>query len=125
PLLSCCLHFYFFLSSYLHHQALHSFPTRRSSDLILCSINRTITIMKCSCNGIKGITASYFIYTESELRHNNVIIQRDCIHYKFTPLKYYRSEEHTSELQSRFDIVCRLLLEKKKKNHSTLMSKNR
>src|SRR5699024_11638681 len=27
-----------------------------------------------------------------------------------------RSEEHTSELQSRFDIVCRLLLEKKKKN---------
>src|SRR6266513_2193715 len=27
-----------------------------------------------------------------------------------------RSEEHTSELQSRFDIVCRLLLEKKKNN---------
>src|SRR2546428_11765942 len=27
-----------------------------------------------------------------------------------------RSEEHTSELQSRSDIVCRLLLEKKKKN---------
>src|SRR5437868_13101195 len=25
----------------------------------------------------------------------------------------YRSEEHTSELQSRFDLVCRLLLEKK------------
>src|SRR5699024_11794815 len=30
---------------------------------------------------------------------------------KVTP----RSEEHTSELQSRFDLVCRLLLEKKKK----------
>src|SRR5207249_8872023 len=27
-----------------------------------------------------------------------------------------RSEEHTSELQSRFDLVCRLLLEKKKKH---------
>src|SRR5437868_9467368 len=27
-----------------------------------------------------------------------------------------RSEEHTSELQSRFDLVCRLLLEKKKTN---------
>src|SRR5699024_11347981 len=26
--------------------------------------------------------------------------------------KKYRSEEHTSELQSRFDLVCRLLLEK-------------
>src|SRR5699024_12010046 len=29
---------------------------------------------------------------------------------------YDRSEEHTSELQSRFELVCRLLLEKKKKN---------
>src|SRR5437868_10100564 len=34
-----------------------------------------------------------------------------------------RSEEHTSELQSRFDLVCRLLLEKKKKNKRT--KKNR
>src|SRR5699024_11593507 len=30
-----------------------------------------------------------------------------------------RSEEHTSELQSRFDLVCRLLLEKKKKDEKT------
>src|SRR2546421_8119220 len=30
-----------------------------------------------------------------------------------------RSEEHTSELQSRSDLVCRLLLEKKKKQRST------
>src|SRR5437868_11168298 len=30
-------------------------------------------------------------------------------------LRWNRSEEHTSELQSRFDLVCRLLLEKKKK----------
>src|SRR5699024_12011074 len=29
-------------------------------------------------------------------------------------IKNTRSEEHTSELQSRFDLVCRLLLEKKK-----------
>src|SRR2546422_2041356 len=28
-----------------------------------------------------------------------------------------RSEEHTSELQSRLHLVCRLLLEKKKQNH--------
>src|SRR5438874_9579537 len=34
------------------------------------------------------------------------------------PLQLRRSEEHTSELQSRRDLVCRLLLEKKKKiNH--------
>src|SRR5207249_9831827 len=30
-----------------------------------------------------------------------------------------RSEEHTSELQSRFDLVCRLLLEKKKKENES------
>src|SRR5699024_11472084 len=29
-----------------------------------------------------------------------------------------RSEEHTSELQSRFDVVCRLLLEKKNSKHN-------
>src|SRR5207249_9629676 len=32
-----------------------------------------------------------------------------------------RSEEHTSELQSRFDLVCRLLLEKKKIIHIKLI----
>src|SRR5438067_8964217 len=32
-----------------------------------------------------------------------------------------RSEEHTSELQSRFDLVCRLLLEKKKKKETMLV----
>src|SRR5438874_6737654 len=32
-----------------------------------------------------------------------------------------RSEEHTSELQSRRDLVCRLLLEKKKKKASYVM----
>src|SRR5438105_9262613 len=35
------------------------------------------------------------------------------LHISFPPL---RSEEHTSELQSRVDLVCRLLLEKKKTN---------
>src|SRR6476661_10186803 len=33
-----------------------------------------------------------------------------------------RSEEHTSELQSHLNIVCRLLLEKKKKNITTILS---
>ena len=34
--------------------------------------------------------------------------------------KYVRSEEHTSELQSLTNLVCRLLLEKKKKNKFVL-----
>src|SRR5437868_9568107 len=36
-----------------------------------------------------------------------------------------RSEEHTSELQSRFDLVCRLLLEKKKKKATRTSSLSR
>src|SRR5699024_12836474 len=35
----------------------------------------------------------------------------DRAHTRYPDLKIERSEEHTSELQSRFDIVCRLLLE--------------
>src|SRR2546429_5911050 len=37
-------------------------------------------------------------------------IRRDC---------RYKSEEHTSELQSRLHLVCRLLLEKKKNNYNS------
>src|SRR5258705_7193300 len=36
-----------------------------------------------------------------------------------------RSEEHTSELQSLRHLVCRLLLEKKKNNHSTMRGHRR
>src|SRR5260221_10820223 len=36
---------------------------------------------------------------------------------EFLPERRRRSEEHTSELQSHSDLVCRLLLEKKKKNN--------
>src|SRR5260370_27723434 len=34
---------------------------------------------------------------------------------------FERSEEHTSELQSHLNLVCRLLLEKKKKNKSNMI----
>src|SRR5690349_22911157 len=41
-----------------------------------------------------------------------------CLH----GYKEARSEEHTSELQSRRDLVCRLLLEKKKKKSSIIIT---
>src|SRR5690349_23538317 len=41
---------------------------------------------------------------------------RDACGYRPIPAGV-RSEEHTSELQSRRDLVCRLLLEKKNENH--------
>src|SRR5690554_3868698 len=55
--------------------------------------------------------------------HLNIKDERDALHLALLPGvsgKMYkgvkRSEEHTSELQSRPHLVCRLLLEKKKKN---------
>src|SRR5437667_4915683 len=39
-------------------------------------------------------------------------------------LERLRSEEHTSELQSHHDLVCRLLLEKKNKNTSTRLTRS-
>src|SRR5699024_12725927 len=38
--------------------------------------------------------------------------------FQVRPGHLLRSEEHTSELQSRFDLVCRLLLEKKKNTNN-------
>src|SRR5438874_5313509 len=69
-----------FFSGRGDHRDLHSFPTRRSSDLA----GRDLA----SAPGGNGLPY--------RLRH--------------AP----RSEEHTSELQSRRELVCRLLLEKKK-----------
>src|SRR5690349_23941324 len=45
-------------------------------------------------------------YTTAETRNSTPALRRES-----------RSEEHTSELQSRRDLVCRLLLEKKKKKN--------
>src|SRR2546422_8437552 len=53
-------------------------------------------------------------------------IRRDIIcHGKRHPVEMSaaRSEEHTSELQSRLHLVCRLLLEKKKKKNTTRLNR--
>src|SRR5699024_12777106 len=47
-----------------------------------------------------------------------LLILISLIHIQLQLSQLNRSEEHTSELQSRFDLVCRLLLEKKKKKNS-------
>src|SRR3712207_6891421 len=42
------------------------------------------------------------------------VLARDVVRYEGEPVALVRSEEHTSELQSRQYLVCRLLLEKRK-----------
>src|SRR5207249_11362486 len=95
---------------------LHSFPTRRSSDLArpvgahsmhFTPLARRIiriefTSVVLPTPGPPVMTTTRFataIFTASRWLGARV-------------LPVCRSEEHTSELQSRFDLVCRLLLEK-------------
>src|SRR5699024_11966032 len=58
-------------------------------------------------------------YSGLEELHENISENSDAHHEVFLleqakEIDWLRSEEHTSELQSRFDLVCRLLLEKQK-----------
>src|SRR5699024_12290492 len=79
------------------HRFLRSFPTRRSSDL--CSPMRWARLRSWSSpSSPAGAPGSWTADPDVTERH---------------PRSICRSEEHTSELQSRFDLVCRLLLEKK------------
>src|SRR5699024_12873179 len=90
-------HLLFFHSSGAH-RFLHSFPTRRSSDL-----NSHLSRLQIVH------TLLYRVYQTAMLANVLPTAQTRCA-------RITRSEEHTSELQSRFDLVCRLLLEKKKIN---------
>src|SRR5437773_7683882 len=95
------IHIYliFFFKSYRHHQDLHSFPTRRSSDLIRATI--------------EGSQIPSAVATSGKRSWIQLTTRRDPS--AATTDSMGRSEEHTSELQSHHDLVCRLLLEKKKK----------
>src|SRR5438270_4920352 len=76
---------------------LHSFPTRRSSDLAQFAADPLIR----DAGGPVGAS----IRTADPAAHRSVA-------HCGGPCQ--RSEEHTSELQSQSNLVCRLLLEKKK-----------
>src|SRR5438132_2063130 len=77
----------FFFQKYGDHRDLHSFPTRRSSDLASAPAH---------LGNVR--VADRAVHEPPELQMHDT-----------------RSEEHTSELQSHSDLVCRLLLEKKKR----------
>src|SRR5437773_6133649 len=79
---------------------LHSFPTRRSSDLnILFIVGDDMGYADEGFQGCQDIPTP----------HLDALAKARC------GVGMSRSEEHTSELQSHHDLVCRLLLEKKKK----------
>src|SRR5215203_374675 len=77
----------FFFKGYGDHRDLHSFPTRRSSDLTARDAGHHRLRRRAPYRGGDRRASAQAV----------------------------RSEEHTSELQSRQYLVCRLMLEKKKK----------
>src|SRR5690348_17907663 len=89
---------HFLLIVYLYHRDLHSFPTRRSSDLSTSA----------SCSSCRSRTAG----TRPGNCSESTVPASASLRELSTPSS--RSEEHTSELQSPVQLVCRLLLEKKK-----------
>src|SRR5690349_19603732 len=72
-------------------------------------------IVRCTCNEVEAAEGLARIVPRSP-----VPIVADIHHQYRRALEAVRSEEHTSELQSRRDLVCRLLLEKKKKKKNTI-----
>src|SRR5699024_11719587 len=97
-----------------HHPHLHSFPTRRSSDLPdrsrsgACVCECCLKTTRVEVMGLEPLT----LCLQSRCATNCAI--PPCGFSPSHRIGVLRSEEHTSELQSRFDLVCRLLLEKKK-----------
>src|SRR5699024_11575598 len=73
----------------------------------------------------------FALYLNHKLTNNHLILYDVLLNFvslllidlnnSIDSLQFYRSEEHTSELQSRFDLVCRLLLEKKKISSMTII----
>src|SRR5699024_12737611 len=78
-----------------------------TSDIYTLSLHDALPI--CHCSRWRG--HRYRIQRPRNEARNTVACGVDC----HSTSQSNRSEEHTSELQSRFDLVCRLLLEKKKK----------
>src|SRR5207248_11633670 len=98
----------------LNPPTLHSFPTRRSSDLDElvrgCPIEvtrETQRVAKCFVTMLEGGVARFAEHV-CELAD-----PLDVPAHRADAERKRRSEEHTSELQSPYDLVCRLLLEKK------------
>src|SRR5207253_9521355 len=108
------LFFFFFFNSFFLLLPLHSFPTRRSSDLA--------HIRFCFLNSYYPRLSRWLTWLSKKKNSTAKLKSRCVLQKKYaavssSPHLTIRSEEHTSELQSRGHLVCRLLLEKKK-NHN-------
>src|SRR5437868_11246720 len=99
-------------------------PSQRASRSRMCRVSWN---RRSACCYLSVATATTVIYTLS--LHDALPISDEAPRAELLRLaetvapqlrgRVERSEEHTSELQSRFELVCRLLLEKKKARRSS------
>src|SRR5690606_40675806 len=101
---------------YAPHRALPSFPTRRSSDLRRSALPATVLSGPVPHWSAAVRTAGSAIRLPAAGTAPVAAPYAWWLQYCSVRCRQYRSEEHTSELQSRENLVCRLLLEKKKMN---------
>src|SRR5207249_11265559 len=101
-----------FFSSDGPHRHLHSFPTRRSSDLALQAVRGPEGVVEESAALVQF---GFLLERQKDGDQGLAVFGQLGPKRRQDLCPRVRSEEHTSELQSRFDLVCRLLLEKKKK----------
>src|SRR5207248_10202392 len=105
-----------FFSSIRTPRHLHSFPTRRSSDLVLGK-EPAVHVR----GGLETLRLRQVVSRQGSQRGQRFGTDRftesraGLLGVRQRPARdsVKRSEEHTSELQSPYDLVCRLLLEKK------------
>src|SRR5436309_12125530 len=103
---------YLFVNYYGNHRDLHSFPTRRSSDLRPPGREAEAAQERPRAGRRLHVFAGRVRLREA---HPSELPER----------ARDRSEEHTSELQSRENLVCRLLLEIKKKESHLMKTSTR
>src|SRR5690606_42133883 len=105
---------FFFFQCYRHPRDLRSFPTRRSSDL-----KDTQLLIRIAQGREESANALEGSWSALEVQEMVAVLQRLLkVQQTLGKVNAARSEEHTSELQSRENLVCRLLLEKKKQSQT-------
>src|SRR5205814_10051887 len=108
---------FFHYSLHVHdaNRDIHSFPTRRSSDLLEEALRiapgRRQAYLDLVCGPDSELRAEVESLIASHEEAGSAFLDAAAPEL----LELTRSEEHTSELQSLRHLVCRLLLEKKKK----------
>src|SRR5690625_7600750 len=102
----------FYVHYHSTHRDIHSFPTRRSSDLGVAVVAHTGFTPQS-----EHVLGGYRVQGRQADAAEQMVAEGLALQEAGAAmlLMEMRSEEHTSELQSRGHLVCRLLLEKKNK----------